>query len=99
MSTGAEGALKGSVLYYNARAMDPQLPILLREKYGLVHVPGVRRCLRWVDRCRAEIAAGVPPESAGLTAARSTFPYEARERVIPGASTVTELLRVVGNTR
>jgi hypothetical protein len=80
---------------YNADPMDSRLPILLREKYALVHVPGTRRCLRWVERCRAEIDAGVPPEAAGRTAARSTFPYEAHDRANPDASPVVEILRIV----
>ncbi len=82
---------------YNTGPMDPRLPILLREKYALVHVPGARRCHRWVERCRAEIATGVPPEAAGRTAARSTFPYEAHDRANPDATAVTEMLRIAGS--
>lgn len=72
--------------------MDARLPIALREKYLLVHVPSRRRCIQWADRCGREIANGVPMESAGIAAARATFPYEAKERPNPAGSEVETLL-------
>ncbi len=72
--------------------MNPRLPILLRHKYGLVHVPSEKRCIRWRDTCRSEIDTGVPPEAAGLAAARGVFPYEAKGRVAPDGAPVSELL-------
>jgi len=75
--------------------MSPNAPILLREKFALVHVPSRRKCLQWAQRCTDAIASGVPPESAGVTAARSVFPYEAKDRSLPGAADVTTILSAV----
>ncbi|MFP4211861.1 MAG: hypothetical protein ACLFR8_11495 [Alkalispirochaeta sp.] len=75
--------------------MNPNAPILLREKFALVHVPSRRKCLHWAQRCAEAIASGVPPESAGVTAARSVFPYEAKERPLPGTADVTTILTAI----
>ena len=72
--------------------MNAGMPIALREKYGLVHVPGARRCSDWAARARREIDAGLPPERAGLQAARAVFPYEAREIPLAGTVAVADLL-------
>jgi hypothetical protein len=48
--------------------------------------------MAWAERCRKEIAAGVPPESAGLIAAQGVFPYEAKGQVAPDGVPVTEIL-------
>jgi hypothetical protein len=72
--------------------MDPRLPVALREKYGLVHVPGGRRCRDWAVRARSHLAEGLPAEHAGLLAAQRVFPYEATASPRTGASSVAELL-------
>ena len=72
--------------------MDTRLPIALREKYGLVHVPGQRRCRDWAVRARGEHDAGLPLEQAGLTAAHVVFPYEAAPVARSGTVPVDELL-------
>jgi len=73
------------------------LPMAIRRKYGLVHVPRLSRCERWVETCRAHLTEGIPPERAGLLAAREVFPYEAREIFAPDAGAVTELLNGAGS--
>jgi hypothetical protein len=70
---------------------------MIREKYNLVHVPGSRRCLQWAERCRREMASGVPAEAAGRAAAQAVFPYEAKGRVTPDAASVTEMLSVAAS--
>jgi len=72
--------------------MDTRLPIALREKYGLVHVPGQRRCRDWAMRARGERESGLPEEQAGLTAAHVVFPYEAASVPRSGGLSVDELL-------
>lgn len=72
--------------------METGMPVALREKYGLVHVPGPRRCRDWAARTRREIEGGLPYEHAGFQAARAVFPYEAREIPLAGTVAVGDLL-------
>lgn len=51
----------------------------LKNKYGLVHVPTMKRCRQWATVMRMRRAAGLPPERAGLLAAEEVFRYEAKE--------------------
>lgn len=74
--------------------MRAQLPVALREKYSLVHVPSRHRVVRWCERATALIAEGLPPEHAGMRAAAEVFPYEARERPVAGAARVGDLLNL-----
>lgn len=64
----------------------------LKTKYGLVHVPSAHKCRQWAREVRRSLAAGLPPEHAGLQAARTVFPYEAREHYPPDAASVEEIL-------
>ncbi len=73
--------------------MNPKLPIALREKYRLVHVPGHRRCHDWVQAVAARIAQGIPAEQAGLMGAQEVFPYEAGRSARSQSTPVDELLR------
>lgn len=66
----------------------------LKVKYGLVHVPSMRKCRSWIREVAVHRAAGLPPEHAGWQAARAVFPYEAREILDPGATPVAEILRL-----
>lgn len=72
--------------------MDADLPLELRRKYGLVHVPSRSRAERWCEAVTQGIETGLPPEAAGLQAARMVFPYEAREVYLPDAAPVRELI-------
>lgn len=87
------GTVAGIV--YHRMEMEPQTPIHLRRKYSLVHVPSRRKVVAWADRCRREIAAGVPPESAGLIAAQGVFPYEAKKQPAPEGLPVAEILATI----
>lgn len=71
-----------------------EINLLLKEKYGLVHVPYERKVRRWVELTRSHMRTGQSPENAGLLAARSTFPYELREHNVYDSSGVEELLRL-----
>jgi hypothetical protein len=66
--------------------------LLLKSKYGLVHVPSVHKTRRWIEEARAHITAGQPPEQAGIQAARSVFPYEFKPYNIHAAAAVEEIL-------
>ncbi len=72
--------------------MDDALPVALRRKYGLVHVPSRRKADQWLHEVRREIESGLPFEAAGLSAARSVFPYEAREIYASDVASVEQLL-------
>jgi hypothetical protein len=72
--------------------MKLDLPLRIRVKYGLVHVPSRHRTERWVRETREAIASGLPPEHAGLQSARHVFPYEAREVHAPDAIPVVDLI-------
>lgn len=67
------------------------LPMELRRKYGLVHVPRIERCRLRLESTRLHLEE-LPSEHAGLRAAREVFPYEARELVVPEALPVSSLL-------
>ena len=73
------------------RPVSTSLPMELRRKYGLVHVPRTEKCRQWLQSCRT-LCDELPPEHAGLRAAREVFPYEAREVIDPESRRVLELL-------
>jgi len=73
------------------------LNLLLKEKYGLVHVPYERKIRRWVELTRSHMRTGQSPENAGLLAARATFPYELRENNSYVGIRVEELLDLFGS--
>ena len=75
-------------------AVSDKLRLLLREKYGLVHVPNRHRMAEWVRRTRAGCKAGLPPEDAGVAAARALFPYEFRNHAVHTAAPAMELLEL-----
>jgi hypothetical protein len=67
--------------------------LLLKSKYGLVHVPSVHKTRRWIEEARTRIDAGEPPEQAGIAAARSVFPYEFRPHNIHSAAAVDDIIK------
>ncbi len=73
-----------------------QLRLLLREKYGLVHVPHFHKAGEWAEQTAAAIRNGVTPEEAGLTAARELFPYEIKEYNAHLGAAVSELVKLAG---
>ena len=72
--------------------MIERVRLLLKSKYGLVHVPSVHKTRRWLGEARAKIAAGEPPEQAGIAAARSVFPYEFKPHNIHSGAAVEEII-------
>ena len=76
--------------------MRADLPLMLRSKYGLVHVPSRLRVERWVQDTREAIRMGLPSERAGLQVVLAIFPYEARELHVPDSPSVEEMIDRVG---
>ncbi|TVR66215.1 MAG: hypothetical protein EA427_16545 [Spirochaetaceae bacterium] len=72
--------------------MEHGTSMQIKTKYALVHVPSARKCRSWAREVRRNRAAGLPPEHAGMQAARTVFPYEAREHYPPEALPVEEIL-------
>ena len=72
--------------------MHTDLPLKLRAKYGLVHVPSRSRVDRWIRDTREAIRSGLPSERAGLQIAFRVFPYEARELHLADSPTVRDLI-------
>lgn len=68
----------------------------IKRKYALVHVPSARKCRSWAREVRKNRAAGLPAEHAGLQAARTVFPYEAREHYRQDALSVDAILEEFG---
>lgn len=72
--------------------MIERVRLLLKSKYGLVHVPSVHKTRRWIEEARAKLAAGQPPEQAGIAAAQSVFPYEFKPYNVHAGATVEEII-------
>lgn len=73
--------------------MIERVRLLLKAKYGLVHVPSVHKTRRWIEEARGHIDAGEPPEQAGIAAARSVFPYEYKPHNIHAAAAVEDIIK------
>ena len=56
--------------------MNETTRLLLKRKYGLVHVPNRHRTQVWYGEVRQRIAAGEPAEVAGAAVAERLFRYE-----------------------
>ena len=72
--------------------MIERVRLLLKSKYGLVHVPSVHKTRRWIEEARSMLAAGQPSEQAGIAAARSVFPYEFKPYNVHTGATVEEII-------
>jgi hypothetical protein len=70
-----------------------RLALLLKEKYGLVHVPSPKKAERWRSRARSRIDEGAPPEAAGIEAARQIFTHEYKPHAVYAGRPVEEILR------
>lgn len=66
--------------------------LLLKEKYGLVHVPSLHKAQRWKKAAQSLIHSGYPPEQAGMEAARKVFSYEYKEYAAYGGESAQALL-------
>ena len=71
----------------------------LKDKYGLVHVPTMKRCRQWATVMRMRLAARLPPERAGLLAAEEVFRYEAREFIDPSLASAETILDRIERVR
>ena len=72
--------------------MIDKVRLLIKSKYGLVHVPNVHKTRRWIERTRARISFGEPPEQAGSSVAEEIFPYEFKPHRIYTKTGVEEIL-------
>ena len=74
--------------------MNESMRLLLKKKYGLVHVPHHSKCAQWIQDVQQRIRRGEPPEAAGAAAARALFPYEHKPRAQYGGPTVGRIIAV-----
>ncbi|TVQ37940.1 MAG: hypothetical protein EA384_10650 [Spirochaetaceae bacterium] len=56
--------------------MSQSARLMLKSKYGLVHIPNRHRCGQWYAEVSKRIAAGEPAEAAGAAIAERLFRYE-----------------------
>lgn len=56
--------------------MNDSIRLMLKRKYGLVHVPNRHRADQWRAEVQRRVAGGEPAEEAGATVARRLFRYE-----------------------
>jgi hypothetical protein len=73
--------------------MIERVRLLLKSKYGLVHVPSVHKTRSWIDETRSRISSGEPPEQAGTAAAQQLFPYEFKPHNIHASASVEAILK------
>ncbi|MFP4067497.1 MAG: hypothetical protein ACLFM5_01875 [Spirochaetaceae bacterium] len=76
--------------------MNDRVRLLIKSKYGLVHVPSAHKVQRWLEETRGRMAAGEPPEQAGRSGAECVFPYEFKPYNIHGAAPVKDILDAAG---
>jgi hypothetical protein len=69
-----------------------RLALLLKEKYGLVHVPSPKKAERWLSQTSSRINEGAPPEAAGIEAARGIFTHEFKPHAVYAGRPVEEIL-------
>ena len=79
--------------------MTDRVKLLLKQKYGLVHVPTHHKVRDWFAAQKRERATGVSPEDAGLAAARRVFPYEFKEAAVHEGPPVEQILRELSASR
>ncbi|TVQ99640.1 MAG: hypothetical protein EA403_12620 [Spirochaetaceae bacterium] len=72
--------------------MNESMRLLLKKKYGLVHVPNQHKCAAWVDDVQQRIRSGEPAEAAGAAAARALFPYEYKPRAQYGGPSIDQII-------
>ena len=75
-------------------ATSDRLRLLLRDKYGLVHVPNRHKLSQWVALTKNGMGEGLSDETAGLAAARELFPYELKEHAIYASTPAARLLEL-----
>ncbi len=72
--------------------VNESMRLLLKKKYGLVHVPNHHKCAAWVHEVQQRIRSGEPAEAAGAAVARELFPYEYKPRAQYGGPTIEQII-------
>lgn len=65
--------------------------ILLKEKYGLAHVPSRHKAEKWARRVDHLVQQGYSEEQAGMESAKLVFSYEYKEVYVPSGAAVGEI--------
>ncbi len=79
--------------------MTDRVKLLLKQKYGLVHVPSHHKVKDWHDAQKRERSGGVSDEDAGLAAARAVFPYECKAHAIYDGPSIQAILDEINKSR
>ena len=66
--------------------------LLLKQKYGLVHVPSRHKVEKWAERVRNLMQQGYTEEQAGMEAAKLIFTYEYKEVYSRSGASVGDIL-------
>jgi len=66
--------------------------ILLKEKYGLAHVPSRHKAEKWAHRVGLLLKQGYSEEQAGMEAAKQVFSYEYKEVYVRSGAAVSDIL-------
>ncbi len=66
--------------------------ILIKEKYGLAHIPSRHKMEKWAELVHNLMKQGYTAEQAGMEAARRIFTYEYKEVYVRSGATVREIL-------
>ncbi len=72
--------------------MTDKVKLLLKQKYGLVHVPNHHKVKDWFAAQKREQADGASAEDAGIAAARAVFPYEYKEHAVYEGPRIEDIL-------
>jgi hypothetical protein len=79
--------------------VNETMRLLLKKKYGLVHVPNRHKCEVWITEVRRRIREGEPAEAAGASVAWELFPYEYKPRAQYGGARVTDVIAAAESPR
>ncbi|MFO7729504.1 MAG: hypothetical protein R6V86_01935 [Spirochaetia bacterium] len=66
--------------------------ILIKEKYGLAHVPSLHKAGKWAKRVSVLLQQGYSEEQAGMEAAKQVFSYEYKEVYVRSGAVVSDIL-------
>ncbi|MCF7915450.1 MAG: hypothetical protein K9L66_09815 [Spirochaetaceae bacterium] len=66
--------------------------ILLKEKYGLAHIPSRHKAEKWAHRVGVLLQQGYSEEQAGMEAAKQVFSYEYKEVYVRSGASVSDIL-------
>jgi len=66
--------------------------LLLKQKYGLAHVPSRHKAEKWARRVRELMKQGYSDEQAGMEAAKQIFTYEYKEVYARSGARVDDIL-------